>query len=215
MIGCLPRVLEVPRVVADTEVPRILWVQCATSAECKTIQIAMSTIKDSWAVRCLNYVQSLQTSVCVRITTWVKSKDLTWLRWVGAHSIYVDICNLSSWLLEFSWCMPYKDVEHVIALKTSFLQKFTYIMYYYILDQNVGCLRVHSKYSLACHWLFYWPGMIEQDIMKSTLVMNMRARTLPSQNASRVKADGMGPSYRWRFPLRRYTQDLTIMVLLV
>ena len=33
-----------------------------------------------------------------------------------------------------------------------------------------------------------------QDMMKSTLVMNMRARTLPSQNACRVKADGMGPS---------------------
>ena len=50
MIGCLPRVLEVPRVVDDTEVPRILWVKCATSTECKTIQIAVSTVKDSWAV---------------------------------------------------------------------------------------------------------------------------------------------------------------------
>ena len=48
MIGCLPRVLEVPRVVDDTEVPRILWVKCATSAECKTIRIAVSTVKDSW-----------------------------------------------------------------------------------------------------------------------------------------------------------------------
>ena len=54
-------------------------------------------------------------------------------------------------------------VEHVIALKTSFLQKFTYIMYCYILDQNMGCLRVHSKYSLAGHWLFNWPGMEEQE----------------------------------------------------
>ena len=106
-------------------------------------------------------------------------------------------------------------VEHVIALKTSFPQKITYIMYYYILDQNMGCLRVHSMYSLACHWLFYWPRMKEQDIMKSTLVTNMRARTLPSQNACRVKADGMGPSYRRRFPLQCYTQDMTIMVLLV
>ena len=54
-------------------------------------------------------------------------------------------------------------VEHVIALKTSFLQKFTYIMNCYILDQNMGCLRVHSKYSLACHWLFNWPGMEEHE----------------------------------------------------
>ena len=34
----------------DTEVPRILWVKCATSAECKTIRKAVSTVKDSWAV---------------------------------------------------------------------------------------------------------------------------------------------------------------------
>ena len=49
MTGCLPRVLEVPRVVDDTEVPRILWVKCTTSAECKTIRIAMSTVI-SWVV---------------------------------------------------------------------------------------------------------------------------------------------------------------------
>ena len=36
-------------------------------------------------------------------------------------------------------------VDHVIALKTTFLHKFTYIMYCYILDQNMGCLRVHSN----------------------------------------------------------------------
>ena len=72
-------------------------------------------------------------------------------------------------------------VEHVIALKTSFLQKFTYIMYCCILNQNMGCLRVHSKYSLACHWLFYWPGMKEQDMMRNTSVTNVRARTLPSR----------------------------------
>mgnify|MGYP005818130835 CR=1 FL=1 len=46
-------------------------------------------------------------------------------------------------------------------------------------------------YSLACHWLFYWPGMKEHDMMKNTSMANMRARTLPSQNACRVKADGM------------------------
>ena len=48
MTGCLLRILEVPQVVDDTEVPRILWVKCATSAECKTIRIAVSTVMDSW-----------------------------------------------------------------------------------------------------------------------------------------------------------------------
>src|SRR4051812_8097805 len=106
-------------------------------------------------------------------------------------------------------------VEHVIALKSSFPQKVTYIMHCCILSQNMGCLRVHSKYSLACHWLFYWPGIKEQDMMKNIVVTSMRARTLPSQNACRVKVDGMGPSYRRIFQLQYYTQDLTIMVLLV
>ena len=54
-------------------------------------------------------------------------------------------------------------VEHVIALKTSFLQKFTYIMYCYILDQTWVACEYIQKYSLACHWLFNWPGMEELE----------------------------------------------------
>ena len=73
-------------------------------------------------------------------------------------------------------------VEHVIALRISFLQKITYIMHCCILNQNMGCLRVHSKYSLACHWLFYWPGTKDHDVKKSSLVTIVRARTL-SQSA--------------------------------
>ena len=70
MIGCLPRVLEVPRVVDDTEVPRILWVKCATSAECKTIRIAVSTVKDSW-VTALG-LRPLVTNQCVCV--WISGK---------------------------------------------------------------------------------------------------------------------------------------------
>src|SRR3954462_7255976 len=98
--------------------------------------------------------------------------------------------------------MSYKLVNMSLHSKLAFRKKFTYIMHCCTLNQNMGCLRVHSKYSLACHWLFYWPGIKEQDMMKNTSVTNMRARTLPSQNACRVKADGMGPSYRRRFPLQ-------------
>ena len=55
-------------------------------------------------------------------------------------------------------------VEHVIALKTSFPQEIFYLYHALLyLNQNMGCLRVHSKYSLACHWLFNWPGMEEQE----------------------------------------------------
>ena len=81
MIGCLPRVLEVPRVVDDTEVPQILWVKCATSAECKTIRIAVSTVKDSWAVllklRPEFYKPHVCVCVCVDEANLVKSDDLS------------------------------------------------------------------------------------------------------------------------------------------
>ena len=82
MIGCLPRVLEVPRVVDDTEVPRILWVKCATSAECKTIRIAVSTVKDSWAV--LLKLCPEFTNQCVRLDNYlgqVKGLDVIEMGW--------------------------------------------------------------------------------------------------------------------------------------
>ena len=52
-------------------------------------------------------------------------------------------------------------VEHVIAPK-NWLSTNTYLVLYHALLYLVPimvCLRVHSKYSLACHWLFYWPGI--------------------------------------------------------
>ena len=77
MIGCLPRVLEVSRVVDDMELPWILWVKCATSAECETIRIAVSTVKDSWVTALGLRPLVYKPSVCVDEKTWVKSKDLT------------------------------------------------------------------------------------------------------------------------------------------
>ena len=89
-----------------------------------------------------------------------------------------------------------QDVEHVIALKTSFLQKFTYIMHCIYLEPKHGLLVSTFKVLIGLPLVILLARHERQDIMKSTLVTNMRARTLPSQNAYRVKADGMGPSYR-------------------
>ena len=97
----------------DTKASRILWVKCATSAECQTIRIAVSTVKDSWVTALGLRPLVFKPSVCEMMEmSWIKSKDLTRLRWVGAHSvydkwvgahsIYVDICDQTSWLLEFS-----------------------------------------------------------------------------------------------------------------
>ena len=61
----------------DTEVPRILWVKCATSAECKTIRIAVSTVKDSWAVLLKLCLEC--TNQCVRLDNYlgqVKGLDM-------------------------------------------------------------------------------------------------------------------------------------------
>ena len=53
----------------DTEVPRILWVKCATSAECKTIRIAVSTVKDSW-VTALGLRPHVYETWCVCMDEW-------------------------------------------------------------------------------------------------------------------------------------------------
>ena len=200
MIGCLPRVLEVPRVVDDTEVPRILWVKCATSAECKTIRIAVSTVKDSW-VTALGLRPHFTNCMCVDKTTWVKSRDLTWLSWVGAHSIYVDICNLSSWLLEFSWCMSYKLLNMSLHSKLAFCKNLPISCIVVSWTKTwVACEYIQSTHWLATGYLIdqAWKN---RSSKKSSLETNMRTRTFPSQNACRVKADGMGSTYRRRFPL--------------
>src|SRR3954470_24785816 len=93
------------------------------------------------------------------------------------------------------------DIEHVIALKISFPQKFTYIMHYCSLNQTwVACEYIQSTHWLATGYLIgqAWKN---QSSEKSSWETSMRTRTLPSQNACRVKADGMGSIYRRRFPL--------------
>ena len=73
-------------------------------------------------------------------------------------SLDVDVCNLL--ILVADAFISLINVDHTCMRKTSFPQKFTYIMHCCTLNQNMGCLRVHSKYSLSCHWLFNWPGMV-------------------------------------------------------
>ena len=132
MIGCLPRVLEVPQVVDDTEVPRILWVKCATSAECKTIRIAVSTVKDSWVVLLKLCPEFFKPRVCVLIRLFGLSQVAWHNDQVGlvSNSVYVDICNFFIRIYVLSWCILYRLIDHVIAPKTSFLQT-TYLVLYH------------------------------------------------------------------------------------
>src|SRR4051812_16823890 len=61
---CLPRECNMPRVVDDTEVPRVMWVKYATSVDCKTFQIAASAVMDNWW-SCLNCVRCFPWTWCV------------------------------------------------------------------------------------------------------------------------------------------------------
>ena len=147
MIGCLPRVLEVPRVMDDTEVPRILWVKCATSPECKTIRIAVSTVKDSWAM-----LLKLRPEFHNRVCELIKLIGLSQMAWhddqVGlvSNSAYVDICNLFIRISVLSWCILYRLIDHVIALKTSFLQTTYLLLYHCIVPcSNHGLLASTFK----------------------------------------------------------------------
>ena len=50
----------------DTKASRIFWVKCATSAECKTIRIAVSMVMDSWVTALGLRPMFAKPGVCVR-----------------------------------------------------------------------------------------------------------------------------------------------------
>ena len=131
-------------------------------------------VNRSWATS-----TCLQTSVCVWITTWVKSKDLTWLRWVGAHSIYVDIYNLPSWLLEFSLCMSYKLLNMSLHSKLAFCKNLPISCIVVSWTKTwVACEYIQSTHWLATGYLIdqAWEN---RSSKKSSLETIMRTRTFP------------------------------------
>src|SRR6187399_3340052 len=84
-----------------------------------------------------------------------------------------------------------------------------------ILLSHLGCLRVHSMYSLACHWLFYWPGMRAQVMMKISWCRACELGRFPVRMPVGLRQMAWVHVDIEDFPLRRYTEDLTIMVLFV
>ena len=161
MIGCISRVLEVPRVVVDTKVPRILWVKCATSAECQTIRTAMSTVNDSWVVllRLCPYVSEKQhkLEMLMRIT-------ISWRLSCVKLLLNIDICNP---LIHDHRCIiNMTSIDHTCIRKTILLpigqhsDIITHMSFCY--HSWVACEYIQT-YSLACPWLFTWPGMEERE----------------------------------------------------
>ena len=87
------------------------------------------------------------------------------------------------------------NVDHTCMRKASFPQQCQLssrgLQNYFVITR--GLLASTFKVLIGLPLVILLARHERQDIMKSTLVTNMRARTLPSQNACRVKADGMGP----------------------
>ena len=87
--------------------------------------------------------------------------------WVDYNSFSIMMSVTSWYLLQTHACPCYMLIilayEKLAFRKTTNLAVEPCII---ILSSHLGCLRVHSMYSLACHWLFYWPGMREQVMMK-------------------------------------------------
>ena len=109
-------------------------------------------------------------------------------------SLDVDVCNLLILVVDaFIFLI---NVDHTCMRKTSFPQKCqissSALHNYSVI--TLGLLASTFKVLIGLPLVILLARHERQDIMKSTLVTNMRARTLPSQNACRVKADGMGPS---------------------
>ena len=88
--------------------------------------------------------------------------------------------------------MSYKLLNMSLHSKLAFCKIYLYHALLHLVPKH-GLLASTFKVLIGLP-LVILSGMKEQDIMKNTSATNMRARTLPSQNACRVKEDGMGPS---------------------
>ena len=87
--------------------------------------------------------------------------------------------------------------DHTCVRKTSFPQKCQIssraLHNYYVI--TLGLLASTFKVLIGLPLVILLARHERTGYEKNTSVTNMRARTLPSQNACRIKADGMGLSH--------------------
>ena len=123
----------------------------------------MSTVKDGWAV--LLKLCPEFTNQCVCLDNYlgqVKGLDVIEMAWCPLYLCwYLWPVLMVTWILLMH---VLQVVEHVIALKTSFLQKFTYIMHCCILNQKHGLLASTFK---RTHWLV--PGYLLGQAWKNRI----------------------------------------------
>ena len=132
-------------------------------------------------------------TVCVKVVTWH-------VQWNGIYPnpICVDICNLFSRLPMSidAYLTSRHDISTSLKLGCLFV-----VQLHCCLDPKHGMLASTFKVLIGSTGYLIGQAWRNKSSRKSSLVTNMRTRTLPSQNACRVKEDGMGSTYQRRFAL--------------
>jgi len=158
------------------------------------------------------------TNQCMCLDKWEEllgSSQRTWHDWVGLMPtpfMLISVTSPYGYLNSYDACFTNCWTCHSTT-KLAFCKIYLYHALLY-LEPKHGLLASTFKVLIGLPLVILLARHERQDILKSSLVMIVWAWTLPSQNACRVKADGMGPSYRRRFPLQSYTQGWTIMVII-
>ena len=151
------------------------------------------------------------TNQCMCLDKWeglLGSSQRTWHDWVGLMPTLFMLISVTC---------PYGYLNSLDACLTSCWNMSLHSKLAFCKNLPISCIIVSwTKTWVACEYIqsTHWLAtgyLIDQEgknwsSKKSSLEMNMWTRTFPSQNACRVKADGLGYTYQRRFPLLVFHQ---------
>ena len=149
------------------------------------------------------------TNQCMCLDKWEEllgSSQRTWHDWVGlVPTLFMlisvtyphgylnspDTCLTSCWTCHCTQKLAFRKNLPISCIVVPWTKTW------------VACEYIQSTHWLATGYLIgqAWKN---RSSNKSSLETNMRTRTCPGQNACRVKADGMGSTYRRRFPMFKF-----------
>ena len=149
------------------------------------------------------------TNQCVCLDKWEEllgSNQRTWHDWVGLMPtpfMLISVTSPYGYLNSYDACFTNCWTCHSTT-KLAFCTNLPISLHYCALFQSwVACEYIQGTHWLATGYLIgqAWKN---RSSKKSSFETSMRTRTFPSQNACRVKADGMGSTYQRRFPLLKF-----------
>jgi hypothetical protein len=97
---------------------RMLWVKCTTSAECKSIRIAMSSVMDGWNGRCLAQCQFWFTKWFLENAEWCRTEysegTVVARVWIGVLAGYcwgiIDGHDWLTWFMNEKGFSPFLEI---------------------------------------------------------------------------------------------------------